>query len=237
MILQCPECQTRYLVPDAAIGEAGRTVRCASCRHSWFQAPPADEPADARPDLLEKPAPVAAPPEQVVPPPVVEPAPTQGYDAFAPRPPFRPRRNPARLWTAAAVAAAVLMLLGVAAILYTGAPGLAQQIGLPIGPRTSPLEIVQDPIQRRELPNGSELFAISGKVVNRSGIDQRVPDIRAELRDSIDVASGRVVFSWTITPQQRTLPAHGMLEFNSAKLDVPANSKSLMLSFAGEEPR
>ena len=154
-------------------------------------------------------------------------------DAFATRPPFRPRRNPARLWTTAAIAAAVLMLMAVGWIIYTGTPGIAVQLGLP-GGEASPLQFVQEPIQRRELPNGSELFAISGRVVNGSNIAQRVPDIRADLLDNLDVAKGRVVFSWTITPQQRTLPPHGQLPFNSAKLDVPANSKSLMLSFSGD---
>lgn len=40
MILQCSACNARYAVPDQAIGAAGRTVRCARCKHSWFQAPP-----------------------------------------------------------------------------------------------------------------------------------------------------------------------------------------------------
>jgi hypothetical protein len=67
-------------------------------------------------------------------------------------------------------------------------------------------------------------------VSNPSSERQRVPDITAELKD----AQGRVVFSWTITPQQRTLAPGGTIDFNSAKLDVPPNSKKLELSFSGE---
>lgn len=37
MIIACPACTTRYVVPDNAIGVEGRRVRCAKCRHSWFQ--------------------------------------------------------------------------------------------------------------------------------------------------------------------------------------------------------
>lgn len=39
MIIACPACATRYVVSDSAIGADGRTVRCAKCRHSWFQEP------------------------------------------------------------------------------------------------------------------------------------------------------------------------------------------------------
>lgn len=52
MILQCPSCDNRYLVDPRALGEAGRTVRCAKCRHQWFAAPPDEAPeADVIPAM------------------------------------------------------------------------------------------------------------------------------------------------------------------------------------------
>lgn len=44
MILTCPSCGTRYVVKDGAIPPAGRTVRCAQCKHSWHQDPD-DQPS------------------------------------------------------------------------------------------------------------------------------------------------------------------------------------------------
>jgi len=241
MILECSQCRTRYLVPDSAIGE-GRTVRCASCKHSWFQAPEILDLATRAPQN-EVPPPVAprreaAPPVEAAPPPprvyedaaVAEPDDTD-FDPFAPQPPFKPRRNPARRWTAAAIVAGVSMLLGTAAILYSGAPGIAAQLGLGIGGEVeTPLLFTDKAVERRTMPNGSELFMVSGKVVNPTGSKQSVPDIRVELTDAHD----RLVYSWRITPQVRSLGAKGAIEFNGAKVDVPASAKVVQLSFANE---
>ena len=267
MIIACPACTTRYVVPDSAIGAEGRTVRCAKCRHSWFQdgpvldmaevaaapaaaeapaaSPPpppaapsfeepvAEEPeaayAEARPaDALAEPPSWEEPPA----PTVVETAPTPEPEAqdygeevsqFDYAPPFSPRRNMLKVWTAAAALFAVLALGTVAAVSYWGLPEWVP-ISRPIFGMAQPdlrLDFPKDKQERRTLPNGTEYFGASGTVKNIGRETQSVPSILIVLSDARD----RIVYSWEIPPPKSRLAPGETMTINEAVTDVPRSAK------------
>jgi predicted Zn finger-like uncharacterized protein len=244
MIIACPACSTRYVVPDSAIGIEGRTVRCAKCRHSWFQhgpeLPPRDDlapaPAPAAPAAPEpesqtvsaEPEPVPEPP--VVPRPVIRPAARsadEGFDdtasSFDHQPPFRPRRNMAKLWTIAGVSFAALVAVLIALATVFGLPRWLPTAHATFGAGNPDLVLAfpSERQDRRTLPNGTEYFGASGTVTNVGKQPQEVPPILIVLRDAKD----KVVYTWDVTPPREMLKPGESVTINEAVTDVPKSAK------------
>lgn len=149
--------------------------------------------------------------------------------SFAHEPPFRPRRNPAKLWTMGAMAFALAIAALGGAFYYWGTPGWAVNMGL-LPEAADPdllLDMPRKP-ERRQLPSGDEYFAFSGRIVNASDRTLSVPPILVEMRDEQD----RLVFGWTIRPPVRELGPGDQASFHESRIDIPKKARNLTLTFA-----
>jgi predicted Zn finger-like uncharacterized protein len=215
MLLNCPNCNARYVVPDSAIGPQGRQVRCAGCKNSWFQ--------EGAPDLFERPVerePLSGGMDDLPPPPQF----AAMAGAEAPDEPLRrPRRNPARYWTMAALGFALLVALVIGSNAIYGWMG----DGLKLAEVDPPLEIIPDANLDRQtiVKDGkeTEYFAASGTIVNPTDEEQPVPPLQIVLYD----AQGRKVFDWVAKAKVNTLPPGGRVEFSDAQLDVPRSAAKM----------
>ena len=143
--------------------------------------------------------------------------------AFEYEPPFRPRRNPAKLWTAAAIGFALLVAAVIGAVSYWGLPDWLP-IARPTFGAAQPdlvLEFPPERQDRRTLPDGTEFFGASGTVTNVGQETRRVPAILIVLRDGRE----RKVYEWEVRPAKSELAPGESVTINEAVTDVPRSAR------------
>ena len=124
----------------------------------------------------------------------------------------------------------LLVALAAASFWFLAPSSLKARVGLAQGGAT-PLEVMLTTSDRQKLASGNELLAISGRVINPTDREVRVPPIRASLRNK---ASRQTVYEWTIAPPARSLPPRGSAVFNSAEVDIPEGGDELTVSLGDQ---
>ncbi|WP_374285072.1 thioredoxin [Novosphingobium sp.] len=181
-----------------------------------------DEGAEA--DSVPIPPPPLRGDEDLPPVPVqADPANGSDYDqapsTFDYEPPFRPRRNPARMWTIAALLFAVVALGAVGATAWYGLPDW-MPFSKPVFAEDQPglkLDFPEKRQDRRQLANGTWFFGINGSVTNISQSQRSVPAVLVVLRD----ARGRIVHRAELRPAKRVLAPGESVAIYEALVPVP----------------
>jgi predicted Zn finger-like uncharacterized protein len=119
-----------------------------------------------------------------------------------------------------------LVVVVLAALFWFFAPlDLKARLGLAAG-GASPLALVISHRDRQKLESGNELLTVTGRVINPTANEQDVPPLQARLTNR----GGKVVYSWTIAPPARSLPAGASASFNSAEVNVPPGGEFLTVT-------
>ncbi len=137
--------------------------------------------------------------------------------------PFRPRRNPLKIWTAAGAIFALLALGGVFAASYYGLPDWVP-VSRPTFAVAQPdllLDFPADQQDRRTLPDGSEFFSASGTITNTGRETRSVPSILIVMRNEREVP----VYSWVLAPPKDSLAPGETVSINEIATDVPKNAE------------
>lgn len=240
MILTCTSCSTRYYADDAAIGPAGRTVRCAACGFSWFAEPQLELRATAE-------APVARATEAPTDEPLTrerverlrraaaQPGPAPSAAAkFRQQQADRMRRDRARaavvVWGAtgaalAASASGMVMFRQDVAELWPRSASAFAALGLDVN--VYGLEFYDLAVER-DFEGATPVLVVSGEVRNIGRDDKLVPPVRISLRDT----RSHEIFELVNAITDQPVGAGAAVPFQIRVENPPADAVDLEATFA-----
>ncbi|WP_222181972.1 DUF3426 domain-containing protein [Geminicoccus harenae] len=212
MIVTCPNCGAKYKIDSAAIGEKGRMVACANCRHRWFVDP-------------ERPGAEPAAPEPPPPPPTAE-RPRLGEEPGMVR---RGSRSSAFGWLVLLVLIAVVAGLVLArnqiATAWPQVAGMYRQLGL---------EVTVDPgleirgVTSSEIDeDGERVLVVSGEIVNTTDYARSVPALQVALLDGDRME----LTSEVVRVEPPILEARATTRFETRLEDLPPEARHTVVRF------
>ena len=258
MILTCPECSTRYLIKENAIGPNGRTVRCAKCETTWFVASEADELAlkdnqssleNIVPETASAAAVTASKTSFQADHGIAQDSPKRSVETI-PTPIEKPgahvvmrdkadrERRRRRLTSVGLIWAVPLALLFVASIfrfvfrqeIVNGVPQTATLYkSLGVDVKLSGLNI-EDPITRSALVDGQPVLVVNGAVRNITTQDQAVPMVEFSLHSK----DGEPLVTWLVDVNKKQLAKNERVTFVSEYPNPPVDAVKLRYKFANE---
>jgi predicted Zn finger-like uncharacterized protein len=266
MILTCPACHKKYLIPDTAIGAEGRQVRCAACRHSWFELLPEQALVADQHDQMERVGPAVVP---------------DAAERRAPQPPPAPEARPATPpnWSSPAPDAAPAAVTSAHAddIVASDYDPYAHEA--PFRPHRNPTRrwtiaavvvslmlfaglgavyyfATPNFLARLGIPIGEIDTPLITQFTSDRGPKEGMPAtapfviIHGQIINPTDQAQrvpdiiaelldshGRVVYSWTITPSRRTVAPKATLPIDDTAVNIPHNAQETRLTFSGVDPK
>ena len=220
MIVTCPACSAQYVLPDEAIGEKGRRVKCTTCAYTWLQRAENDEekPAFIVPEYTNKSDEFSAPPKQRMTPVVAE------------------KSNFMKIVLVGLSVAAVFLIItlgfaiGMRNDIVARAPASAllfEKMGLPAEIPGKGLTFENITAQTIKIADGKETLNIRGKLANHTKSDIKLQKMLIRLSGE----SGWLK-DWPVDLYGKVAQAGTTGEFTYDLKDFPPNGQSVTLLFA-----
>jgi len=241
MILTCTSCSTRYYADDAAIGPAGRTVRCAACGFSWFAEPqlelraPVATATEAREPVTAANEPLTRERVERLRRAAEQPGPAPSAAAkFRAQQAERMRKDRTRaavvVWGAtgaalAASAAGMVMFRQDVAELWPRSASAFAALGLDVN--VYGLEFYDLAVER-QFDGPTPVLMVSGEVRNIGRDEKLVPPVRISLRDT----RSHEIFELVNAVSDQPIAAGAAVPFQIRVENPPADAVDLEATFA-----